>query len=104
MSLERPNLAGAFIKQPPVDRAATLAGLLPPTRPTTTKPVESPSDEGDAPARAPLSAVQTTSPPIDARPPRGSPSPSRQTSSPTSRSTSNPTSSNSPGIAGAAPG
>ena len=41
MTIERPDLASAFSgKKPPVDRAATLTGLLPPPRP---RPSTSPS-------------------------------------------------------------
>lgn len=62
MSLDRPNLAGAFTKQPTPDRAAALTGLLPPARPATTKPTEPRDSEEPAPARVPLTAVET--PPV----------------------------------------
>ena len=74
MSLDRPNLAGAFTKQPPVDRAAVLSGLLPPARPATTKPPERQDPEEDTPARASLTAVETPS----STPARSSEEPTRR--------------------------
>lgn len=58
MSLDRPNLAGAFNK-PRVDRAAGLTGLLPATRPqrVTIAPTEMETPDEDATAASDTSAT-----------------------------------------------
>lgn len=57
MTIERPNLADAFTSKPPaVDRAAALAGLLPPARPKSSQHVAPPT-AAEEPAPQTLTAV-----------------------------------------------